>query len=448
MGNSIKILKTIPYSEFYMWDVKRMSKKTLSYNYPVVYLNQILSKANVQWEKIVDGKEYPILGVRAQGKGVYINRIAKGEELTMRKYQKSIPNSLFYCKVRTVKGQWGIVYPQYANSYGSSNMTYLNINHNEINLEYFELLLKIKRITDNWDKNAIGADGRHFPLKTLLNLQIPLPPLKEQNRIVANYNKKIQLANKQEEKAKQLEKEIDNYLFNELGIERLEEKENVKGLQFVGFKNLDRWDILTKDLRILNGLSNCRFELKRIGEVYNFPSRSWKKKDYKKSTFSYIELGAIDPITGITELKEIEVQNAPSRATQQVKLGDFLIGTTRPYLKRFVIIKPEYVGNICSSGFSIIEPNTNYNLFYLKEFLMSYFGLEQLKNRMTGGTYPAITNNELKEILVPLPPIEIQNKIANHISKLKQQIKELQEQAKENREMAIQEFENEIFIKN
>ncbi len=445
MLSSMEILKTIPYSEFYMWDVKRMSKETLSYNYPVVFLNQILSKANVEWEEIVDDKEYPILGVRAQGKGVYINRIAKGNELTMRKYQKSIPNSLFYCKVRTVKGQWGIVHPQFSNSYGSSNMTYLNIDKDKVNLEFFELLLKIKRITDNWDKNAVGADGRHFPLKTLLNLKIPLPTLSEQNRLVANYNSKIKLAKEQEQKAKQLEQEIEEYLFEVLGIEKLEEKHNVKGLQFVHYKNLDRWDVLAKDLRILNGLSNCKYDLKKIGEVFNFPSRSWKKKEFKKPAFKYIELGAIDPTTGITELKEIEVKNAPSRATQQVKSGDFLIGTTRPYLKRFVIIEPKYEGNICSSGFSIIEPSSNYNLFYLKEFLMSYFGLEQLKNRMTGGTYPAITNNELKEILVPFPKVKIQNKIANHISDLKQQIKDLQNQAKENREKTIQEFEEEIF---
>ncbi|WP_205728492.1 hypothetical protein, partial [Francisella tularensis] len=34
---------------------------------------------------------------------------------------------LFFCKVRTVKGQWGVVYPEYANSYASSNMQYLKL---------------------------------------------------------------------------------------------------------------------------------------------------------------------------------------------------------------------------------------------------------------------------------------------------------------------------------
>ena len=76
---------------------------------------------------------------------------------------------------------------------------------------------------------------------------------------------------------------------------------------------------------------------------------------------------------------------------------------------------------------------------------MSFYGIEQLKNRMTGGTYPAITNNELKEILIPFPNPIIQNEIANHISNLKQQIQNLQNQAELNQTKAIKEFEQEIF---
>ena len=76
---------------------------------------------------------------------------------------------------------------------------------------------------------------------------------------------------------------------------------------------------------------------------------------------------------------------------------------------------------------------------------MSFYGIEQLKNRMTGGTYPAITNTELKEILIPLPKIATQKEIGNHILNLKNEIKNLKKEAKQNREQAILDFENEIF---
>jgi len=447
MKSSTKKIRTIPFSEFFSWDFKRYTSSIFSYNYPTTKLKEVLSKPNIEWVSIEDDKTYPILGVRAQGKGVYINRIALGKELTMKKYQKSKSLHLFYCKVRTVGGQWGVVYPEFENSYGSSNMQYLEIDLTTILPEYIELLLKIKKLTDLWDLNAIGADGRHFTLSTLLDLEIPLPSLSGQKIIVNAYNNKIRLAEEQKGKAKELEKSIEDYLFEALGLKGLEESNIKKGLQFVNFKSLDRWDILARDLRIINGLSSSKYEVKTLGSAFNFVSRPWNKRKHNSDYFDYIELGAIDPLFGITDIKNIEIKKAPSRATQQVELGDLIIGTTRPYLKRFAIISEKFDSNICSSGFNIIEANTKYDLVFLKEFLMSFYGIEQLKNRMTGGSYPAITNSELKEIMIPFPPSLKQKEIGLKITNIKNEIEDLKNNAKENIKQALIDFELKIFSK-
>lgn len=445
MENSFKYLKTVPYSKFLVWDVKMQFLESLEFAYPIVQLNEILGKADITWETIEGDKSYPILGVRGQGQGVYINRVAIGKELTMKKYQKSKAYHFFYCKVRTVGGQMGVVYPEFENSYGSSNMQYWTIDLNKILPEYLELLLKLKRITDIWDKNAIGADGRHFNQGVLLSLEIPLPQISEQNRLVENYNKKIKLAEEQEIKAIEIEDEIETYIFNSLGLSKLDVRANVSGLQLIKFKNLDRWDVLTKDLRIINGLETSLYPLKKLGEVFSFPPKSWNKREFKEDAFNYIELGAIDEVFGVTQVKHIAIKDAPSRATQQVSTGDLIIGTTRPYLKRFAIITKENDGDICSSGFTIIEPSSNYDLNFLKEFLFSYYGIEQLKNRMTGGSYPAITSTELKEILIPFPDVSVQKVIGRTIFLMKKEIGELKLQAEQNRATAIKDFEQEIF---
>ncbi len=109
----------------------------------------------------------------------------------------------------------------------------------------------------------------------------------------------------------------------------------------------------------------------------------------------------IDYINGITGFSEVETIKAPSRATQIAIESDLVIGTTRPYLKKFAIVDKKFENCVLSSAFSIIEKSDNYNLYFLKEVLMSDFGINILKSNMTGALYPAITIDKLKQIGIP-----------------------------------------------
>jgi restriction endonuclease S subunit len=449
MENNKNMIITVPFSELKIWDVKSFYHQSDIFNkkYPVVLFGEFLTKPIISKVQIEDTKEYKILGARAYGKGAFVNRTVKGDTLKMRTYQQAKPNHLFWCKVDTKNGAFGIITEELADGVASSNMTFAKIETEKANPEFLQLLFKSKRINEYMDGYVSGTTNRKYikPDQLREEIKIVLPPIEEQNRIVANYNTRITLAEKQLNEANNLEIEIDNFLFEILDLKKLSDKEVQKGLSFVNFKNIDRWDVLAKDLRILNGLAKSKFELKSLGSVLNFPSRSWNKKNLSSENFNYIELGAIDPNFGITEIKNIKVKEAPSRATQMVKEGDLIIGTTRPYLKRFAIIEEKHNNYICSSGFCIIEENSNYNLDYIKEFMMSYYGIEQLKNRMSGGTYPAITNSELKEVFIPFPPIEIQNQIGDKLKNTKSKIKHLLNESETNSMNALIEFENEIF---
>jgi len=400
MLNSMEILKTIPYSEFYMWDVKRLSQENLKYKYPTVFLKEILSKAKVEWEEIKDDKEYPILGVRAQGKGVYINRIVKGNELTMRKYQRSIPDSLFYCKVRTVKGQWGVVFPSFASSYGSSNMTYLNINKEKVDLEFFELLLKLKRITDNWDKNAVGADGRHFPLNTLLNLKAPLPSVPEQKRMVANYNAQIKLAQEQEQKAKQLEQEIEGYLFDVLGIEGIQEKKAKKSLFFVNFGNVGRWDVWVDTGNIKSKIyKNTTLSSIVIGKpIYGANVKGVKKR----SETRYIR------ITDINENGELNDEFVSPASVEEkflLKENDFLIARSGNTVGKTFLFKESY-GRAIYAGY-LVKYNINiFNIVpeYLLIFSKSYIFKKWIESNQRISGQPNINGQEFLQSPLVLPP--------------------------------------------
>lgn len=447
MENSFTALNTVKFSNLFNWSVQYLVESDFAFNedYELVSLGSFLTR-NKTVVNIIDDELYTRVTVSSQNKGIKVRDVLEGKHIGTKRQYRIEANQFLMSKIDARNGAFGIVPRELDGAIVTNDFPSFIVDEKLINIEFLVLITTTKKFIEFAQSCSSGTTGRRrIDMTMFLSQKIPLPTLEEQNYIVAQYNSKSKLAEEQENDARELEEEIENYILESLGLSKFQKRESSKGLQFINYKNIERWDILAKDLRIISGLNTSNYELKKLGEVFKFPSRSWKKKEFKGDDFHYIELGAIDEIFGITEIKKIALKKAPSRATQKVQKGDLIIGTTRPYLKRFAIVTEENDGDICSSGFSIIAPNPNYDLTYLKEFLFSYYGIEQLKNRMTGATYPAITNSELKEILIPFPPVQIQREIGNHIDILKQTIIELKRNAEENRAVAIKEFEREIF---
>jgi len=154
---------------------------------------------------------------------------------------------------------------------------------------------------------------------------------------------------------------------------------------------------------------------KPLYKLVNFSSESWNQKDYFEEYFPYIEISAIDIHDGtITTVSNVEKANAPSRAKKIARNNDIIISTTRP--NRGAISFMRDINNIviASTGFAVIRENSDEILReYLYIILRQKSSLLQMEQRSSGGNYPAITENELKKILIPLPTREIQQKIVD-----------------------------------
>ncbi|ENA1806339.1 restriction endonuclease subunit S [Flavobacterium psychrophilum] len=455
MVNSKQIMnyiKLVSLSNFNLWDVKIYNNVKLSFKFNTVILGNILNSIKTDWVDIKDNEYYPILGIKGQGKGVYINRISKGSELTMKRYQKSKSFHLFYCKVRTVGGQWGVVYPEFEDSYGSSNMQYLKIDLEKITPEYIELLLKIKKLTDDWDKNAIGADGRHFTLNTLLNLQIPLPKLEEQKRIVSSYNKKLQLAQQQEEKAKTLETEIEKYLFEELGVQKNYEKKSNNLLQFVSYIKINEWG--TDKIFNLSKIKSLMYEMTSLELKPNYIKSVFRGKSPKYSNNSNKTILN----QKCNRWNKIELEHSKTVEEKWfnsidndflTKEGDVIINSTgEGTIGRATYLTKENEGLLYDSHLLLLRVNKDFidPLFYTYLFNSS-FGQNQVNGIKSAQTtkQTELGVNNLKKIIFPNMPIEKQKQISNHINSIKTQIKELNVLSATNKEEAIVEFEKEIF---
>ncbi|GAB1429274.1 hypothetical protein MASR2M18_01040 [Ignavibacteria bacterium] len=152
----------------------------------------------------------------------------------------------------------------------------------------------------------------------------------------------------------------------------------------------------------------------RLGEVVKFSTETWNQKDFFDSTFPYIEISEIDTISGeIQNIVQVEKEKAASRAKMIVRENDIIISTTRPNRGAISLIRKEQDFSIASTGFSVIRNITNPEIDreYLFTILRQKIILKQFEQRSSGGNYPAITQEELCSVTIPLPEKEIQKKI-------------------------------------
>lgn len=157
-----------------------------------------------------------------------------------------------------------------------------------------------------------------------------------------------------------------------------------------------------------------RINHKRLGEVVKFSSETWNQKDFFENSFPYIEISEIDTISGqIQNIVQVDKEKAASRAKMIVRENDIIISTTRPNRGAISLIRKEQDFSIASTGFSVIRNITNPEIDreYLFTILRQQIILKQFEQRSSGGNYPAITQEELCSVTIPLPEREIQKKI-------------------------------------
>lgn len=180
------------------------------------------------------------------------------------------------------------------------------------------------------------------------------------------------------------------------------------------------------DVSFQMGFSACtsfinHHPYKPLGEIAEFSSESWDQKSIFADTFPYIEIGNVDIITGkISAIESVLIKDAPSRAKKIARKYDILVSTTRPNRGAICLYEQDEI-SIASTGFSIIR-NIDNNVIrdFLFIMLRLPISLEQMHLRSSGGNYPAIIESELKKILIPVPPKEVQEHIINIYSQAQQ----------------------------
>jgi len=170
--------------------------------------------------------------------------------------------------------------------------------------------------------------------------------------------------------------------------------------------------------------------------------------DKSKNGYNYIEIGNVNVSDGTNVFNYVETQVLPANAKINVKNGDLLVSTVRPYRGAVTIIDTSENDLIVSGAFTVLrkKENSKINTQVLQVLLRTNIYKELLLKYNVGTSYPVIKDDDVLNLVIPIIDISIQNRIEEKIKKsflLKEESKRLLDLAKKAVEIAIEKDENE-----
>lgn len=150
----------------------------------------------------------------------------------------------------------------------------------------------------------------------------------------------------------------------------------------------------------------------------------------------YIDISSVDSKNKrIVDYRTYRLPDAPSRAKQLLENNDIIISTVRPNLNAIAINNIESSNmKVASTGFCVLRCKEAIDVNYLFNFCKSSKFINGLVSVAKGASYPAVSNSQVRNVAIPLPPIEVQTQIAatldaasELITICKQQLAELDE---------------------
>lgn len=255
---------------------------------------------------------------------------------------------------------------------------------NLINIRYvFHLLQTIK--IDN-------ERHKRYWISQFSNIQIPLPPLPEQQRIA----QLLDTADLHRQKTAQLLEQY-NQLAQSLFLDMFGDPiANPKG-----------------------------WEVKELGEICDFRTKGIAPENFKKE-YHYIGLEHIEKDTGkIIEKLNIEDINLKSNKFWFDE-NYILYGKLRPYLNK--VANADFEG-VCSTDIIPVKPIINKSVKeYILHFLKGKWFVDFADKNCSGANLPRISPKKISNYKLISPPIHLQNQFAKKIAQIEQQKAILQQE--------------------
>lgn len=450
-----KLLKTVHFYETEQWNVKYFFTTEIVSKFPMSSIGKHIVHITKKTKPFEEpDREFKILGISNE-KGMFDAYTEVGRNIKQ-PYIHVEDGYLAYNPYRVNVGSIGIKTGELSHEYISP--AYVVFKCKETLLpEYLFIILKSSMLNVMIKENTTGSVRQTLSYENLAKIKIPVPSsLEEQKRIVDKYKKTIISSQNFKEEAMNLEKSIEDYLFELLGI--IHNKKDEKQGSILGkttFKNLLSWGakininpLKPQDVFRSNKFINLPLEYYcEINPRTKYPSEADEISFIPMESVSDVygeiannQVGKVEKAKGFTRFMEKDILWAkitPCMQNGKCAIANHLIGGY----------------GFGSTEFHVLRPNDKVLPEYIYCFLRTSILRKTAMMYFTGSAgQQRVSTAFLEAITLPSIPIRsddknaiTQEKIVSHIFDIKCRIKVAYARSDALRKQAKKEFEEAIF---
>lgn len=438
-------LHFVAYKELGRWDVQNyLLTSTIHSAYTLVKLNRLISPQRT----IIKKEDYI-------GSYSIVEKIAfKTGQITFREENKtgmdlclSHLNELLVSSINFHQG--AVAVNTFGDIVASTHYKSYHIDISKVLPSYLVLVLRSPYFLSNISASRAKGIKNESGYNVIGEYQIPLPSLAEQQALVDAYESKINNATNQEKKVQKIEQQIDDTLLDMLQVNqhvslRCFAPNQHKGysfLEFYHFKELSRWDLYTQKSSYRSTIyPHITFSKVMIDKpMYGAGYKS-------KKTPNEIRYIRITDINEDGSLNDDFVSAEHYDDKYLLKQNDFLIARSGNTVGK-TFLYDEHIGKAIFAGYLIRFrfDETQVNLEYLLAYTKCSIFKQWIANNMRVSGQPNINSQQYMDASLILPPMEIQQQIAEKVRTYRQEIANCKTTATTLRQEAITQFEQAIF---
>ena len=370
----------------------------MSAQWPKIRLGEVLKQ--IWREEVIDpSKKYSLLGAHWYAKGLYIKDVKSGQEIRAEKLYKVQSGDFVYNRLFAWKGSFAITEAEVDGCYVSNEFPCFEVNRERLDGKF--LWLYFKR-ANTWTESlglsagATPTSRNRLKESLFLKMEIPLPPLAEQNRIVARIEELAAQINEARKLRNQTVAEVDALKGS---LERY--------ISFIALGEKYGWEPLGAVTKMQGG--------------YAFKSHELGEGGISIVKIANVENGRLN----WCERTTIEQTRLNEFQPFQLEENDFLMAMTRPVIRGAIkVARVNHSDLPCLLNqrvgrFRYLNPKVDPDFFF--RFLLSEYFRGEVEVRCQGGQQPNIGNKEIESILVPIAPLPKQHQIVVELDALQKE---------------------------